>query len=82
MLADKPTLEVRRRIEQVLEVTDSDSRTPPQRRAVRAVEVLVQVGTPEARRLLDVLAAGAPGASLTEAAKTGRRRLDKRSSAP
>jgi RNA polymerase sigma factor (sigma-70 family) len=81
-LADKPILEVRRRIEEVLEATDLDNSTPVQRRAVRAVEVLVQVGTPEARRILDKLAAGARGATLTEAAKTGVRRLDKRSSAP
>jgi hypothetical protein len=81
-LADKPILEVRRRIEQVLEVTDPDNSTPAKRRALRAVEVLVQVGTSEARRVLDKLAAGARGATLTEAAKTGLRSLDKRSAAP
>jgi hypothetical protein len=78
-LAGKPALEVRRRIEQVLEATATSHSTPAQRRGVRAVEVLVQVGTPEARRLLETLAEGAPGASLTEAAKAGLRRLDKRS---
>jgi RNA polymerase sigma factor (sigma-70 family) len=78
-LADKPTLEVRRRIEQVLEATDLDKGSAAQRQTVRAVEVLVQAGTAEARRLLEKLAGGAPESLLTIAAKSGLQRLSKRS---
>lgn len=77
-LANNPTLEMRRRIEQVLEATNPENRSPAQRRALFAVEVLVQAGTPEARRLLETLAAGTPDAPLTHAAKDGLERLRKR----
>ena len=42
-----------------------------------AHKVLVQAGTAEARRLLQTLAAGAPDAPLTHAAKGGLERLDR-----
>jgi hypothetical protein len=77
-LTNNPSLETRRRIEQVLEATDPENRGPAQRRALFAVEVLVQAGTPEARRLLETLAAGAPDAPLSDAAKNGLERLSKR----
>ncbi|HTU22320.1 MAG TPA: prenyltransferase/squalene oxidase repeat-containing protein [Gemmataceae bacterium] len=77
-LANKPSLEARRRIEQVLEATDLDKGTAAQRQAVRAVEVLVQAGSAETRRLLETLAGGAPEALLTRAAKNGLERLSKR----
>jgi RNA polymerase sigma factor (sigma-70 family) len=76
-LANNPTLETRRRIEQLLEATGPDNRNPAQRRVLFAVEVLVQARSPEARRLLETLAAGAPDAPLTHAAKSGLERLDK-----
>jgi RNA polymerase sigma factor (sigma-70 family) len=76
-LANNPALETRRRIEQVLEATNPENRGPAQRRALFAVEVLVRAGTPEARRLLQTLAAGAPDAPLTHAAKSGLERLDR-----
>jgi hypothetical protein len=44
--------------------------------ALRAVEVLERVGTPEARRLLETLAGGAPGARLTWEARAALGRLD------
>jgi RNA polymerase sigma factor (sigma-70 family) len=69
-LANRPTAEARRRIEQVLEATEAGG-SPAQRRAVRVVQVLVQVGSPEARRLLEGLTAGAPDAQLTRAARAG-----------
>ena len=76
-LANHPALETRRRIELVLEATSPENRGPEQRRALFAVEVLVQAGTPEARRLLETLAAGAADAPRTQAAKSGLERLDK-----
>jgi RNA polymerase sigma factor (sigma-70 family) len=77
-LTSNPSLEVRRRIEQVLEATESRTRTPELRRSLRAVEVLVVAASPEAHELLKGLASGAPEAPLTQAAKAGLQRLDKR----
>jgi hypothetical protein len=42
---------------------------------LRAVEVLEHVGTPDARRLLQELAHGLPGARLTSEAQPSLRRL-------
>jgi RNA polymerase sigma factor (sigma-70 family) len=72
-LASPPSLEVRHRIEQLLETLD-DSPTE-QIYKVRAVEVLEQIGSPEARRLLESLASGVPEARLTREAKASLQRL-------
>src|SRR5262249_39125996 len=66
-LANKPSAEVRRRIEQVLETHKRERLNPPpdQLRQARAVEVLEQIGNPAARRLLAGLSQGAPRATLT-----------------
>jgi RNA polymerase sigma factor (sigma-70 family) len=71
-LADKPTLEVRRRLQQLLDQTQA--RGGDWLRRLRAVQALERMHTPRARRLLESLAAGAPGASLTEDAKAALRR--------
>ncbi len=55
-LANKPTVETRRRIEQVLEATELSEPTPARRQALRAVEVLIQAETPDAHRVLETLA--------------------------
>ncbi|MBX9579936.1 MAG: hypothetical protein K2X87_06470, partial [Gemmataceae bacterium] len=68
--------EVRRRLGAVLERTDPGHPLAGDRlRAVRAVEVLERVGSAEARRVLDGLAAGAPGARLTDEARAAVGRL-------
>jgi hypothetical protein len=66
-LANKPSAEMRRRIEQVLETHKRERLNPPpdQLRQARAVEVLEQIGNPAARRLLAELSKGAPRATLT-----------------
>jgi hypothetical protein len=79
-LAGQLSLESRRRIERVLEThqTQRLHPSPGQRQLVRAIEVLEQVGTPEARRLLAGLAQGAPAATLTRDAQGALDRLAKR----
>jgi RNA polymerase sigma factor (sigma-70 family) len=69
---EKPSLEVRRRLQQIVESVENK---PETLRAVRAVEVLEWIGTPEAVRLLGELANGAADARLTCEAAAARRRL-------
>jgi hypothetical protein len=49
--------------------------TPERARALKAVQILEQIGTPEARQLLEKLAGGAAGTRLTVAAKAALDRL-------
>jgi WD40 repeat protein len=74
-LAGNQALEVRRRLEAVLEKLESKGLSPEQLRQVRAVTVLEQIGTPEAVRLLERLATGPAAAPLTQAARSSRERL-------
>jgi WD40 repeat protein len=78
-LAAGPTLEVRRRIEALL--TKQATRLLPREQlpGVRAVEVLEHIGTAEAQELLRSLAAGAPEARMTLAARASLDRLAGRS---
>jgi dipeptidyl aminopeptidase/acylaminoacyl peptidase len=70
-----PSLEVRRQIEQLLAQIPLSSMSL---RALRAVEVLELIGTPDARAMLETLAKGAEGARLTREAKASLDRLNKR----
>jgi RNA polymerase sigma factor (sigma-70 family) len=75
-LGAKPPLEVRKRIEELLsqmKVLHAGEVV----RGVRAMAVLEQIGTSEARRLLERLAQGAPEARLTREAKASLKRLAK-----
>jgi hypothetical protein len=56
---------------------DSLAPSPDQRRALRALGVLERAGNPEARKLLQALAGGAPEAALTVQAKAALDRLAK-----
>src|SRR5579883_3394490 len=77
-LASKPALEVRRRVEAVLERLRGPVTRPELLQSLRAVAVLEGIGTPEARRLLEVLVKGAPEARLTSEANTSLQRLERR----
>jgi WD40 repeat protein len=79
-LKRRPTPEVRRQMEAILE--GSTSWSTPRLRVARAVMVLELAGTPAARRLLQELAGGAPGALLTRQAQAALGRLEKRPAAP
>ncbi|HEX5271655.1 MAG TPA: PQQ-binding-like beta-propeller repeat protein, partial [Gemmataceae bacterium] len=74
-LAGRPSEEVRRRAELLLERWGDPAPRGEALRAVRAVEALEQAGTDEARDLMRRLADGADGAHLTRAAKAALRRL-------
>lgn len=68
-LAKNPSLETRRRVEQLLEKMRGPITLSAVLRDIRAVAVLQRIGTPEARQILEKLAAGAPAARLTSEAK-------------
>jgi hypothetical protein len=77
-LAGRPSLEARRRAEDLLDrlrgpLTDSE-----RLRRLRAVEALEHIGTAEARRLLQALSEGAPASRLTREAKAALERLTRR----
>jgi len=80
-LAGNPSLEVRRRIEQLLEQPRKPSLSPEQLRELRAVEVLEHIGTPAAQDVLKTLTKGAADARLTQEAKAALERLAKRPAA-
>jgi RNA polymerase sigma factor (sigma-70 family) len=69
-------LEPKRRLQTLIEKLDT--LTPERLAPVRALEALEQVATPEAVRLLESLAAGAPGARLTREATAVLDRVRKR----
>jgi RNA polymerase sigma factor (sigma-70 family) len=75
VLDGKPSAELRRRAELLLAKCEGTADLGELLRVLRAVEVLEQAGTPEARQLLRRLAGGAPGARLTEEARAAVRRL-------
>src|SRR5262249_8088895 len=70
------SLEARQRIEQLLEQVTVAG--PEGLRVLRAIEVLEQIGTPEACQLLKTLAEAAPESLLTREAAASWRRLLKR----
>jgi RNA polymerase sigma factor (sigma-70 family) len=73
-LEGKPSLEVRRRIETVLEKVAGWS--GERLRTLRALEAIEHMNTSEARRLVEALASGTPRAWLTEEARKSRKRMD------
>src|SRR5262249_38056265 len=76
-LADRPSAEVRRRVERLLEAIVEGELTGDQLRGLRAVEILEHLGTPEAVRMLEGLGRG-PSARLTREAEAAVRRLTRR----
>jgi hypothetical protein len=69
------TLELRRRMERLLEKLEAPLTDPQHLRGHRAVHILEELATTEARGLLERLAKGTPGVSLTREAKTALERL-------
>jgi hypothetical protein len=79
VLAGQPTLELRRRVEHLLAQVDGPVVTPERVRSLRGVEVLEQIGTADAKQVLETLSKGASQARLTQEATATLQRLAKRS---
>jgi WD40 repeat protein len=77
-LAAKPEQEVRRRLERLLARVELGDWAPGPLRTLRSIELLEQIGSPEARLVLKGLARGAPGARLTQEAQASLDRLARR----
>lgn len=75
---NKPTLEAKRRIDELLKALEGPVTDPETLRAVRSAEILERIATKKARELMRKLAKGAPGARLTQECQDSLRRLEKR----
>jgi RNA polymerase sigma factor (sigma-70 family) len=75
VLAGKPPLEVKQRLQALRQQLSGLALQGERLRAYRAVEVLERIGTQEARQVLQVLAEGAPDALVTGAAQATLNRL-------
>jgi RNA polymerase sigma factor (sigma-70 family) len=73
-LANRPPLEIRRRLEELIAKLSRWAPPAGALRHLRAVEALERMGTSEALTLLSRLARGAEGARLTDAAQAALRR--------
>ena len=78
-LTSSPSLELRFRVESLLKFRDDGwvIKNPETLRSLRAIWALQRIGTPEARSLLEKLAAGAPAARQTQDAKATLQFLDR-----
>jgi hypothetical protein len=79
ILESDPSTETRRRVERLLEQLDRLTVAGGRLRTLRAIEVLEHIGTPEARRVLEMLAGGFSGSRVTREAKAALDRLARRS---
>jgi WD domain, G-beta repeat len=77
-LGKKPSLELKRRVEQLLQRLEALPLNPERLGNIRALEVLENLATLEARQVLDTIARGLPEARLTLQAQTVLLRLGRR----
>jgi hypothetical protein len=78
LLVSQPSLEMRQRVEKLLKQLQEPFAAPALLASWRAVTVLEQIASPQARSLLQTLAQGAPQARLTQLAREAVARLDNR----
>jgi WD40 repeat protein len=78
VLDDEPPLDLRREVQRLLDRASGDP-PPERRRIIRAIEVLEQTGTPEARAALAFLAGQRERAVVAKQAKASLERLVRRS---
>jgi hypothetical protein len=79
-LKENVSLELRRRTDRLWQALEGRELSAERLRAVRGLEVLEQIATPEARAALKALAGGAPEAWLTREAQAALQRLEPRAS--
>lgn len=77
-LQENISLEVRQALEGLLRRIDDRAMTSQELQAVRGLEVLEAIGTPEARAMLESLAKGGTGAIATDRAAAALGRLQRR----
>ena len=77
-LAGRPPLEVRQRLERLLERAAQEGMPLTELRRVRALEVLEQAGTVEARKAIEAMARTEAKSPSTLEAKTSLERLKRR----
>ena len=77
-LRGQPSTEARRRMEAILAGLQDWTLPPDTLTGLRIIGVLEQIGTPEAKEILQTLAKRAPDARLTQEAKASLERLAKR----
>jgi WD40 repeat protein len=75
VLETKPSLNLRQRVDELMGKVTTFQVPADALHAIRAVEVLERVGTPEAKQVVEALAKGAPGARLTQDAQRTLERL-------
>jgi WD40 repeat protein len=78
VLAGRPSLEVRQRVEGILQRLERFVLSPEELRSWRVIEVLEHIATAEARTVLEGLSRGAPVLDVTAEAKGALQRLGKR----
>jgi len=81
-LKNNAPVEVGRRVDRLLEKIAGPVTSPDLLQALRGIEVLEHMTTPEAREVLQTLAKGAPEARLTQEAKASLERLHQRMPRP
>jgi hypothetical protein len=77
-LEKQPVLDIRRRVERLLERLGGQLASGDELRDLRAVEVLESIGTAQAGQISKRLATGCPDAPLTQEAKATLERLARR----
>jgi WD40 repeat protein len=78
LLKTGPPLEVRRRVERILEKLEGPVTSPELIRTLRAIEALERIGSADARQVLQALARGAAGHRITTEAQAALHRLTRR----
>jgi RNA polymerase sigma factor (sigma-70 family) len=81
-LQARPSLEMRRRLEDIVANLKAPFPPPERLQSLRALEMLEHLGTPAARQVLERLSQGAPKAWLTREADASVQRLGRRLAAP
>jgi WD40 repeat protein len=81
-LTREPSLEMRKRIERLLEKLQGPITSPETLQSLRGIAVLQLIGTPDALGVLETLARGCPEARLTQEAKIALERMARRSVRP